>query len=101
MFQSLTHDNLDNIREELLDSIFHFRNSPFESFRQFGRSLYNWFEYILNSFYMIDKRRISNGAIEGMNSKIKTIMKVSNGMKNFERFRNYCMFSLNKNTPII
>ena len=96
----INENNLDDVREELLDFIFQFRNSSFDSFRTFGRLLSNWNEYILNSFYMVGKKRISNGPIEGMNSKIKTIIKVANGMKDFERFRNRCMFSLNRNTPI-
>jgi Transposase and inactivated derivatives len=86
--------------EKLSALIYKFRNSKFDCFRRVGKMLNSWSEYIINSFYHVNKRRLSNGPIEGMNSKIKTIIKVSNGMRNFHRFRNRCMYSLNKNTPI-
>jgi len=86
--------------EQIKDFIYKFRNSKFESFRAFGETLTAWETFIINSFTLVEKRRLSNGPIEGMNSKIKTIIKISNGMRNFNRFRNRCMFSLNKKTPI-
>jgi len=36
--------------------------------------------------------------IEGINSRIKTILKNANGFRNFSRMRNRIMFSLNKNS---
>ncbi|CCV66628.1 hypothetical protein BN85316070 [Paracholeplasma brassicae] len=35
-----------------------------------------------------------------MNSQIKTIIKTSNGYKDFRRLRNRILYSLNKDTPI-
>lgn len=88
------------VENDLDELIFKFRNSKFESYRTFARLLSNWKEYIINSFYRVDNRRLSNGPIEGINSKIKTIIKISNGMRNFKRFRNKCMYSINKDVPI-
>ena len=59
-------------------------------------TLIKWKKEILNSFIRYDGVRISNGPIEGRNSTIKTIKKVSNGITNFTRFRNRIMFVINK-----
>ncbi len=89
-------DSLDDFNI-LIDD---FLNSRSEEFRRFGRLLSRWKDYIRNSFIRIDGRRLSNGPIEGVISRIKTIMKNANGYKNFNRFKNRVMYSLNKNTPI-
>jgi transposase len=39
--------------------------------------------------------------IEGLNSRIKTIIKNANGYCNFGRLRNKILFAINKNEPII
>ena len=38
--------------------------------------------------------------MEGINSRIKTILKSSNGIKKFFRLRNRSAYSINKNVPI-
>ena len=58
--------------------------------------LINWKEYIINSFNIVDGRRISNGPIEGFNSNFKKMMNVANGLYNFARFRNRLMYCYNK-----
>ena len=50
--------------------------------------------------FIIIKKRLSNGPMEGCNSRIKCLIKNANGYRNFERFRKRVFFSLNKNTPI-
>ena len=50
--------------------------------------------------FIIVKKRLSNGPMEGCNSRIKCLIKNANGYINFERFRKRVFFSLNKNTPI-
>lgn len=82
---------------ELIES---FTNSHLEEFRSFGKMIRKWKEYIKNSFIRIEKRRLSNGPMEGVNSRIKTIMKVANGYRVFYRLRNRIIFSINKNEPI-
>lgn len=59
-----------------------------------------WREWILNSFLFIGGRRISNGPIEGMNSEFKKIMRVSNGVSNFRRFRARLMLIYNKEVSL-
>ena len=58
--------------------------------------LINWKEYIINSFNIVDGRRISNGPIEGFNSNFKKMMSVANGLYSFARFRNRLMYCYNK-----
>ena len=99
--------------EELNELIDLFRSSHLEEFQVFGRLLNNWKIEIKNSFITVDalikdqkgnyievKKRLSNGPMEGCNSRIKCIIKNANGYKNFDRFRKRVLFSINKNAPI-
>lgn len=64
--------------------------------------LKNWRTEILNSFIMINGRRISNGPIESINGRIKMILKASLKYKNFQRLRNRIMYCINKDSlPIM
>ncbi|MCF7933082.1 MAG: transposase [Acholeplasmataceae bacterium] len=96
------HDKDERVSTEraFLELVHAFMNSVDEEFRAFGE-ISNWHDEIMNSFIGTKNgRRLSNGPIEGMNSKIKTLIKISNGMRNFKRFRNRCTYALNKNMPI-
>ena len=54
----------------------------------FMQTVTNWRPYIVNSFSVqIDGKRVSNGPVEGFNSQYKKLMRVSNGLSNFQRFR--------------
>ncbi len=87
--------------DEALNSFIHeFRHSKQLELRTFGRTLEHWKDEVKNSFLMFNKRRVSNGPIESTNSKIKTIIKTSNGIRKFTRFRNRVMYSINKDLPI-
>lgn len=99
--------------DELNELINLFRSSHLEEFQYFGRLLSHWKTEIKNSFITVDtlikdktgkyilvKKRLSNGPMEGCNSRIKCIIKNANGYKNFDRFRKRIFFSINKNTPI-
>lgn len=86
--------------EQLDDLIHQFRNNQSEEMIAITKMLNSWRTEIKNSFICVDDRRLSNGPIESMNSRIKTIMKSSNGYKDFSRLRNRIIYSLNKNTSI-
>lgn len=105
--------NYENCDEELNKLINDFRSSHLEEFQEFGKLLYHWRVEIKNSFirvniktkdkkgnYITVKKRLSNGPMEGCNSRIKCLIKNANGYKNFGRFRKRVFFSINKNTPI-
>ena len=83
--------------EQLIDA---FRNHTHKGMRIFGKTLINWKDEIINSFLIYDGRRISNGPIESVNNKIKTIIKTANGIKKFTRLKNRIMYSINKDIPI-
>ena len=65
----------------------------------FGNTLINWKQEILNSFIIVNvdgvKSKINNALIENRNKVIKTIKRNSNGYNNWDRFRNRCLYSLN------
>ena len=90
----------ENCDEELNDLINEFRNSHLEEFREFGRLLKRWKKYIKNSFIRVQGKRLSNGPMEGINSRIKTMLKSANGIKKFFRLRNRIIYSINKNVPL-
>lgn len=96
---NLTAD-YENCINEFEKLIYEFNNSHLEEFREFGYLLKNWKAEIINSFIRIDGKRLSNSAIEGVNSRIKIIIKNANGFKNFNRLRNRILFSINKSVPI-
>ena len=58
--------------------------------------LSNWKEWILNSFIIVEGRRLSNGPIEGFNSNFKKLLCVENGAYSFLRFRNRLIYCYNK-----
>ena len=60
------------------------------------KMLNNWKEEIINSFILVDGRRLSNGIMESRNSIVKLIKKTGNGYVNFAHFRNRCMHCMNK-----
>ena len=105
--------SFDTCDEELNKLINDFRLSHLKEFQEFGKLLNHWKNEIKNSFirvnvrikdkkgnFIIVKKRLSNGPMEGCNSRIKCLIKNANGYRNFERFRKRVFFSLNKNTPI-
>ena len=67
-----------------------------EEFIPIIKMLINWKPYIINSFNIVDGRRLSNGPIEGFNSNFKKMMTVANGLYSFLRFRNRLMYCYNK-----
>ncbi|XMB85310.1 ISL3 family transposase [Mycoplasmatota bacterium WC44] len=63
-------------------------------FREAANTIENWLPEIVNSF-MIDpttNKKYSNGFIEGTNNYIKSIKRISYGIKTFDLFRNKIMY---------
>ena len=92
--------NYETCDEELNELIHQFQDSHIDGYREFGYMIGRWKDEIKNSLITYDGRRLSNGVIEGVNSRIKTILKNANGYTNFRRLRNRIMYSINKNVPI-
>lgn len=58
-------------------------NCDLPEFNKHIQTYFKWHKYIINSFYT----DYSNGITEGLNTKIKTLKRVSFGFKNFQNFR--------------
>ncbi len=98
--------------EILIDDFYH---SQLPSFYEVAKTLSNWKEHILNSFITIPdcltkpkkkdeqpkERRLSNGAIEGLNAILEKININGNGYSNFWRFKNRAIYAINRNVPIL
>ena len=69
-------------------------------FRTVAGSLSKWHNEIINSFDRVDGRRISNGPVESINSRIQLLKASAAGYRNFDRFRKRVLYSLNKNSSI-
>lgn len=82
--------------EELENLIEEFLSFPHDAFFQFGRLLQHWKVEIKNSFIRIDNRRLSNGKMEGCNSRLKCLIKNANGFRNFDRFKRRCLYVINE-----
>ena len=50
---------------------------------------------------MENGHKISNGAMKRANRNVKDIIRISNSIRGFERFRNVVMYIYNNNSPII
>lgn len=105
----------EDAKEELDLLIDDFYNSGLPQFIEVGKTLSTWREYIINSFITIPDaltkpslknelprpRRLSSGAIEGINAILEKINVNGNGYSNFFRFRNRAIYVINKNVPIL
>lgn len=99
-FNLIEDYNAESSINKLIDFINRFKKSKFEEFIEFGRLLDHWKFYIVNSFIKLNGKRMSNGPMESINGRIGRILENGYGYTNFYRFRNRCMFSLNKDEPI-
>ncbi len=58
-------------------------NCDIPDFNKHIQTYFKWHKYIINSFYT----NYSNGITEGLNTKIKTLKRISFGFRNFTNFR--------------
>lgn len=64
------------------------------------KTLKKWRVEIINSFDYYEGKRISNGPIESVNSRLKLIKRNGNGYRDFERYKRRALYSLNKDSTI-
>ena len=99
------YNNYDYAKLEIDTIIEMFYSSNIASYIEFSRTLYNWKEYILNSFtYIYDykrnkKRRLSDGPIEGINNSLEKIHINGNGFNQFCTYKKLSFFKINKYLP--
>lgn len=63
-----------------------------------GETWEHYKDYIVNSFLRFKGKRLSNGPIEGINSRIKSLKKIYCGYSNYNRFFKRVIYIINKNT---
>ena len=61
-----------------------------------GQTWKHYRDYIINSFIKYKGKRLSNGPIEGINSRIKTLKKIYCGYSNYKRFYKRVIYIINK-----
>ena len=61
-----------------------------------GETRRHYRDYIINSFIKYKGKRLSNGPIEGINSRIKTLKKIYCGYSNYKRFYKRVIYIINK-----
>ena len=88
---------LNNAEIELEKLIEAFKNCSIKEYKAFSSLLINWEKEIVNSFIVIEGKRINNSFIESRNRKIGSLIYNANGLSNFKRTRNRIMYCINKN----
>lgn len=63
-----------------------------------GETWEHYKDYIVHSFLKFKGKRLSNGPIEGINSRIKSLKKIYCGYSNYNRFFKRVIYIINKNT---
>ena len=66
-------------------------------YEEFHLLLVNWREEIINSFTIVEGKRINNSYMESKNRLVSRLIYNANGFKNFRRTRNRILFCLNPN----
>ena len=89
--------NIHNAKELLADQIKLFADSNIREYDEFYNLLINWNEEIINSFSVVNNRRINNSYIESRNRQLERLIFNANGFRNFKRTRNRILYCLNKN----
>lgn len=99
------HATYDNAEPWLTEIINEFMESRISSFVKLAKTLNHWKQPIVNSFILVNGRRLSNGPMEGMNHNIQNIIINGNGLSDFETLRKRALLRYGTNnsyriTPI-
>ena len=97
IYKSATADNVGSLLDGFYEDV---RLIGIPEFIHCMTTMKKWNDEIINSFDSMYGRRISNGALESVNSRIKNIKRNANGYRRFERFRKRVLYSLNKKSNI-
>lgn len=98
-----THSTYERAGAQLDDLIASFQSANIKEYEEFIGLLKNWKQEIINSFIISDKtgNRLSNAKSEAMNELIKTHIRVSKGLGNFNRFRKRMLYCFNDRLFVI
>lgn len=97
MYRDFNRNATEDDCEERLQHIYEaFCESNLYCYTDFIGLLEHWKPEILNSFKRpYENRKLSNALAENTNMRLRSLMTVSNGYSNFERFRARALFCLN------
>jgi transposase len=87
----------DNSADGLEAAIHKFEEYDIPEYREFKNLLINWHDEILNSFTIVENRRINNSYIESKNRLLAKLIDNANGFTNFTRARKRILYCFNKN----
>lgn len=92
-YKKLNYESATTFIEMIINNML--SSSSYE-LQQCGLTWLNYKEYIINSFIKYNGVRLSNGPIEGINSRIKTLKKLYCGYRSKTRFYNRVILIINK-----
>ena len=92
------YSTYDNIKEKLDTHLERMKESGIPEIMKFRNTLNHWYDEIITSFILIEGRRLSNGIMESRNGIAKKIKNNANGYYNFKRYRNRCLYVMNKDS---
>lgn len=88
--------SLEEAEKGPADLILEFGDSGIEEYHEFYNLLINWNKEIINSFTIINSRRINNSFIKSRNNLIERLIYNAYGYTNSKRAKNRIMYCLNK-----
>ena len=92
--KTATEENCEERFDALLDL---FKKSELSCYDEFIKLLINWRTEILNSFKRpFNDRKLSNAFTENTNERLRELLDITNGMANFERFRQRSLYCFNE-----
>lgn len=91
-----TYSNINDAKDKLVEQIKAFGECEIKEYVSFYNLLINWNQEIINSFTIINGRRINNSYIESRNNNIERLLYNAYGYTNFKRMRNRILYCLNK-----
>ena len=94
------HATIDDVEVKLNSWLTYADASGIPEFMSVVKTIKKWRQEIINSFNRIDGRRISNGPVESVNSRLDMLKSSANGYSVFERFRLRALYSLDKASTI-
>ena len=83
LFEIIDEKNPDKKVRLFKEFMTYASNCDLPEFNKHIQTYFKWHKYIINSFYT----NYSNGITEGLNTKIKTLKRISFGFRNFQNFR--------------
>ena len=83
LFEIIDEKNPDKKVSLFKEFMTYASNCNLPEFNKHIQTYFRWHKYIINSFYT----NYSNGITEGLNTKIKTLKRISFGFRNFKNFR--------------